>query len=299
MNSRLSLLVPFLIFGCHRSEEISPTQGHLTVFATESTARLITYEAEEFHRTYPTVTVTVHPVSTREAIVLLLNDSASAVATDRPLNAEERSVVDAADLPVMETRIGEDALVVIVHPENMIPNILLSDLEKILTGQIRTWSQIEGSDLRGDIRLGLTGRNSGVYELLRHHFFRIDTISVSGVYPSQTDIIRYVSEDSHGIGIVSLSSLKTASDVPGKRLIRAVGLATSPGAAAVVASQSSVFLKSYPLSFSLFLYVRERKAGPGSGFATFARSLPGQKIIQDWGILPVEIPSRPIQIVEQ
>lgn len=290
-----------LFLGCSAAERESPTRGNLTLLASESLAPLMNQEAFEFHRIYPGINVTVLPALTREAIVALFTDTIKAAATDRPLNEEEVSVMTNAKLPIMETKIGEDALVVLVNRKNGLSQLSLTDLGRILSGGITHWDQIPSSGRKGSIQLSLTKRNSGIYELLEKHFFRLERgINIQVPTSSQEAVIEEVKRNPSTLGIVSFSFFKSTG-VTAASALRSLQIAGQPdsGRGPVSPSQQAISSKEYPLSYPVYLYVKEDKAGPGSGFASFLTSQPGQKIIQNAGILPVKIPSRPVQLVQE
>lgn len=290
-----------LFLGCSAPERESPTQGNLTLLASESLTPLMSQEAFEFQRIYPGVNITVLPTLTREAIVALFTDTIRAAATDRPLNEEELSVMKNANLPIMETKIGEDALVVLVNKKNGLSQLSVKDLGRILSGDIKHWEQVSQSGRKGNIQLSLTKRNSGVYELLEKHFFRLERgINIHAPTTSARAVMEEVKRNPATLGIVSFSFFKSTGATATSTL-RSLQIAEQPdsGRGPVSPSQQTISSKEYPLSYPLYLYVKEEKAGPGSGFASFLTSQPGQKIIQNAGILPVNIPSRPVQIVQE
>src|SRR5713101_6030723 len=110
----VGIIVLVGVSGCYQPKTETPTSGQLSTLVTESLAPLMQKEAEEFHRLYPNATVTILPASTRDAVVQMLNDSVRLIIIDRPLNAEERGVAERYGIEVVQTKIAEDALAVIV-----------------------------------------------------------------------------------------------------------------------------------------------------------------------------------------
>lgn len=294
------LLLCFLSLfgGCREIEENTPTSGTVTVLASESIAALIESEANEFHRIYPSATVHVLPVTTREAFVHLLNDSVKAIAVDRPLNNEERSVVASAKLKIAENVVGSDAVVVLVHRSNTLRALSLPLLRDVLSGQITRWEKIPNSGKQGTVHLVLTGRNSGLYEILSGNYGRPENPPQPSVLTeTQTEIIRAVEKDEGSMGMIFFSAYEVY-----RRNTRTSGLKAVPFQlpdTTVHPTQLAIYQKIYPLSLPLYYYTREQKAKTASGFATFIKSLDGQKLIQKAGIVPVTIPSRTIQITQE
>lgn len=284
--------------GCKDKVEHTETAGVATVVASESIASLMKSEADDFHRIYPTVTIHILPAPTREAFVQFLNDSVPAIAVDRPMNEEERYVVATAGLKVVENQIGSDAVVVLVPRSNPVPALTLSSLRDILSGRINRWEKVPGSASQGRIRLVLTGRNSGLYEILTRNYSSPDSAPQPSVLAgTQEEIIRTVERDRLSIGMILFSAYDSY-----RKNTAASGLRVIPFAlpdTTVQPTQQAIYTGTYPLSLPLYFYTREEKGRTASGFATFIRSLEGQKLIQNAGIVPVTIPSRTIQITQE
>src|SRR5574341_1447995 len=174
--------------------EETPTKGNLMLLVTDSHDWVLKEQAEEYSRQYPEVHISVAAVSTREAIVHFLNDSVKSICIDRSLNKEEHEVAAKANFEYAENKIAEDALAIIVHTRNPVKEILYQDVKEILTGVRKSWSQVSSGRGRGPIELVLTGRNSGTYELLQRHFFRIgEDIAISQLLPTQQQVVEYIS----------------------------------------------------------------------------------------------------------
>ena len=274
--------------------EETPTKGNLMLLVTDSHDWVLKEQADEYSRQYPEVHISVAGVSTREAIVHFLNDSVKSICIDRPLNKEELEVAAKANFEYAENKIAEDALAIIVHPQNPLKEILYQDVKEILTGVKKSWSQISSGGGRGTIELVLTGRNSGTYELLQRHFFRIDgNITISQLLPTQQRVVEYISAHPQALGIVSIAAVRNDS---GSVKVLAVESTNMEGERFVRPNQINIYRSLYPLHYSLYLYTSESSTGVAAGFSTFVRSMQGQKIIQNVGLVPVVIPNRVIQI---
>jgi phosphate transport system substrate-binding protein len=299
--SRFAVVCLFAIVACQRTGTQGPPSsisGEITLFTSESVSSLVVREAEEFRRIYPEAHVAIHPTSTRDAIVQLLNDSVKTICIDRPLNEEERKVAVAARIPITENRFAEDALAVVVHPRNGVTELTMSLLKQILTRTLGEWRNVPQSGLAGPVEFVLTGRNSGTFEMLQKRFFNLgDRLQPAVLAGSQEEVLRYITDHPTAIGCVSLASLGT---VPSN--VRIVSIEQSVDSSAerfVQPSQSNLYHSLYPLHYSLYLYTAEPRGGLGAGFSTFVMRIQGQKILQDAGLVPASIPSRTIQITAE
>jgi phosphate transport system substrate-binding protein len=302
--------------GCSREEsETSPTKGHVTAIVSESHLSLFQKEAGEFQRLYEAASITLLPASTREAIVHLVNDSVRVIIVDRALNDEERGVVEKAGIRITETKIAEDALVLVVHQQNPVQNMALGSLKDIVTRKITEWSRVPEA-LRaqpkwsGPIEFVFTGRNSGAYELLAQKFLNLQEDIVPAVVArTQKEVLEYVANHPRAFGIVSAAcfySVTRPQGVPDTttalRLVAVPRADTTAADVFVKVHQYYIHRGIYPFHYGVYVYFTSaptRDAGPELGFTTFVASYPGQKIIQDAGLVPATMPIRVIQTKQE
>lgn len=303
MHWILALVV--ISLGCPPQRTETPTSGTLTVHVTESLAVLIQREADEFQRLYPDAAITIVPVSTRDAIVHLLNDSITCIIVDRRLNEEEREVTEKYNISYVETKIAQDALAVIVNKKNPVQNISLSSLEHILAGKIKQWRSVPEARWAGTIDLVLTRRNSGAYELLATHFFQLNERPlVSIVAENQYDAFKAVAEGERAIGFISLATLQDTLSRPEvlqfREATRVLAVARHDTSRAFhKPHQANVYQELYPLHYPLYLYTTAGYASLASGFSAFITSIHGQKIIQNAGLVPATMPVRLVQTTQE
>lgn len=296
---RNTLLVVLLLLAvsCAQPQEDSPTRGSVLLLTCESQSALMNLQAEEFTRLYPDAHVRVVTTSTRDAIVQLLNDSVTIVCTDRALNAEERSVARRAGLEYTEIRIAEDALALVVHPSNPQAVLGIEQLRSIADGTLQSWDQIPGSTLRGPVRLAITGRNSGTYELLTRRFLALGSDArIQFLADSQRATLGFVGEYPRSLGVVATAALKDT--VAPVRVLRVAWTDSTGRRDTTMLHQANIYQGNYPLHYPVYLYVRKPGRGPMYGFSTFVASAPGQKICLNMGLVPATMPVRLVQLTE-
>jgi phosphate transport system substrate-binding protein len=286
--------------GCGRKErEESATSGDLSVCACESHQELFGEIAGTFSGVYKQAAVSVLGATTREAIVALINDSVKVIVTDRPLNAEERAAVTRGKIDLQEIAVARDAFAVLVNRLNETATFSLESLRGILDGSTADWSQVPGSGLAGPLELVLTDRNSGAYELLKDGFFSLaGDLPVTAVQPSQGEVVRYVARRPQAIGLVSVACYRSpslagvASDSSGTVKPLAFAGVDSTGLQVTHRlHQANIHLGRYPLGYSVYVYFR-KESELAAGFTAFIAGAEGQKIILDWGLVPVTMPVR-------
>jgi phosphate transport system substrate-binding protein len=295
MKQLLLVILVIALGACNRPEEPTTTRGKLFMLVTQSHLPLMKEEAAEFTAEYSKTSVEMAGTTTREAIVAMLNDSVQCICVDRQLNAEEKSVVEKSRLRVSPIRIGRDALVLLVNQENTVKKIKLKTIKGIIEGSISSWRKVPGSSRKGDVELVLTGKNSGVYELLQRRFFHLSKeLALSKIGDTEKQIVDYIGVTPNALGIVSLAAV--VGHPNGVHLLAVESADSLSSGMYVDPSQQNVYEELYPLTYSLYLYLSEERLGVGSGFSTFVMTLMGQKIIQDYGLAPEIVPSRIIQL---
>jgi phosphate transport system substrate-binding protein len=297
MKHAYLFIIPIVIagiIGCNKKTEIAVPDRSM-VLTADPYLPLMRQEVEQYMSLYPQVTMEASSASTREAIVHMLNDSVHSIVIDRQLNDEERQVAQQASIKIVENRIAEDGIAVIVHTQNPVKNITVEAVKNIVSSTVKNWDEVPNAKWTGAIDMVMTGRNSGMYELIHKKIFSIQkTLEPTTIAGDQLEVIRYVSMHPHAVGFVA-ASLVTG----GRKNIKVVPVAAKdpdgtekeyfPG-------QMEIYSSLYPLHYSLYLYNTESKAPAGVGFSALVLSNVGQKIVQKAGLVPAFIPYRTIQL---
>jgi phosphate transport system substrate-binding protein len=301
-----SVIIVLSFAGCTKRQGSDIRHGTLHVLATESHLPLVQQLVSDHRSIYPGVLITVGGASTRGAIVDMINGSAHCIVVDRRLNDEERRAAQKAELIIGETEVARDALVVLVHPQNNVASLSTADLGSILSGKTTLWSKFPGSKLNGAIELCMTGRNSGLYEMVTHNFFTLQKdVPLAAVAASQDSVLQYVAANPEALGMVSFAVWKDTTQSASQRWkknVRAVDLLATDAdgvVSAVKATQRSIFDRVYPLTYSLYIYTSEKTPGTAYGFSAFVGGDIGQRVFLYAGLVPKTMPYRTIQLTQE
>jgi phosphate transport system substrate-binding protein len=292
----LTMLVILIagVCGCKKQTETA-TVSHRLLLAADPYLPLMQQEVDQYISLYPEVKIEVRGASTRGAIVSLLNDSVHSIVVDRQCNEEERQVAQQASLRLVESKIAEDGIAIIVHKQNPISNITTESVHRIITKTATEWMQIAEARWSGPIDFVLTGRNSGMNELLQKRIFPgSKPLEPNTVINSQREVIQYVSEHQHSIGCVAASLL--TDEIVNVKILPLLTKSSDGSEKEYLPRQQEIHESLYPFHYSLYLYNTEAKAAVGLGFSAFVLSNVGQKIFQRSGLVPVSIPYRTIQL---
>jgi phosphate transport system substrate-binding protein len=288
------LVVIACVDGCKKKVETA-TSGYRLLLATDPYLPLMQQEVDQFMSIYPEAKMMVNGTSTREAIVLLLNDSVHSIVIDRQFNEEEQQIVQQSAIRIVENKIAEDGIAMIVHKQNPISNIRAESVRKIVTGDVKDWNQIPEVRWSGNIDLVLTGKNSGMNELLQKKIFSVSKeLQPTALMPNQGEVVKYVSAHPRSVGYVAASLVN--NEMESIKVIPIV-VKTSEGIENIITPrQQEIYDGLYPFHYSLYLYNAETKTSIGMGFSAQVLSNIGQKIIQNAGLVPASIPYRTIQL---
>ena len=282
------------ISGCKKKDETA-TSGHRLLLTADPYVPLIQQEVDQFMSIYPEVKMEVRSASTRGAIVLLLNDSVQSIVIDRQFNEEEQQVIQRAAIKIVENRIAEDGVAIIVHRQNPISSIHIESVRSIVTNTVKDWNQITEAHWSGDIDFVLTSKNSGMYELLQKRIFSVSKpLEPTNVMPNQSDVVKYVSTHPRSVGCVAASLVN--DEIEQIKVIPVLAKSLDGIEKKYVPRQQEIYNTLYPFHYSLYLYNAETKTSVGVGFGALVLSNVGQKIIQRAGLVPASIPYRTIQL---
>ena len=286
------------VAGCQREPGSAVlTKGRLVVECDEAVWPAMQKEAEEFRRQYQESEITVRAVEAREATANFVNDSVRVIVCGRKLNEEETGALKSSKTEFQEYLVARSAVAVIMHGENRLDQVRMGQLDSLFSGVTTRWSHLRG---RPVVDLVVGGIDCSTNEVFRAQVLKGRTLALSATrMKSSAELILHVQNSRAAIGIVSPAWLKGADagvNVPavGSPEWRPDTLGL-PGQYYTPA-QAYVFLGYYPVVANVYIYSREIDRNISLGFIAFVMSGPGQKIIQESGLVPAQVPVRIVQL---
>jgi phosphate transport system substrate-binding protein len=230
----------------------------------------------------------------------MINDSCKVVVMCRDITPAEKKSFEAANLFPISTKIAEDAIAILVNPENPDSTLTIDQLKSILLGKDTAWSQIHESNKTG--KLNVVFDNSGSANarymqdsLLGGQKFASNVFAVK----SNPDVIDYVSKNKNAIGILSVNWISDHDDSTVTNFLKQVkvlGIAKDDHSEAFQPYQSYIKTKDYPFTRSVYMINRQTRPGLGMGFVSFVASDKGQLMILKAGLIPAIAPVRLVHI---
>lgn len=268
------------------------TSATSAIVVDESFRPIVDEELYIFKALYHNVHPTIIYVPENNAVNLLLADSVRVAIMARDLNPGEYKVLNAHNLKPAVSRFAIDAIALIVNQASNDTTITVSEIKKMLNG-----------DTKQDKNIVFDNPNSGLVRYLKE-FSGSNEFKQKNIYAlkSNKEVIQYVGQHPNAIGITDFSWLndpdKDYADAVQKVKIVSVkdDGSQSKYTGYFTPSQSTLALKQYPLTRSLYILNCTGKFGLGMQFAAFMEGDQGQRIILKSGLLPDVIPGREIII---
>ncbi|AJI95271.1 phosphate ABC transporter, phosphate-binding protein PstS [Yersinia ruckeri] len=268
--------------------------GNLSSVGSDTLANLMSLWAEDFNHHYPSINLQIQAAGSSTAPTALAAGAAQLGPMSRPMkSAEIAAFVQRYGYAPLAVPVAVDALVVLVHQDNPLPGLSLSQLDAIYSqnhlcsasNPVNSWAD-----------LGLTGpwaarsierysRNSasGTYG-----YFKLralcggDFRSQVNELPGSASVVQAVAASLNSIGYASIGFRASG--------VRLLPLAES-GHDYVLPTAENVRNGRYPLSRYLYIYVNKAPDQPlellTAVFLSRVLSAEGQDVVSRDGYLPL------------
>lgn len=198
------------------------------------------------------------------------------------------------------TILAKDAVAVIVNNDKKGLKLTLSDLKKILNGQISDFSQIKGSGKSGKINIVFDNQKSSTVVYMQDSILKGDKLSTN-VYAQNTneEVMKYVKNNSNALGVIGVSWISDEADEMAQEFskdISMVEIGKDNDVYFYKPNMGYIAIHKYPLRRLMQSTLREGGPGLGRGFVNFMTSEIGQKIILKSGLVPATVLTRVVEV---
>lgn len=278
----------------------TPTSGEVNVVIDESFQKLFDSQIFTFEAIYKNAKIHASYLPENEALTRMINDSCKVVVMCRDLTDKERKSFEAKNLFPISTKIAEDAIVLLVNPENTDTTLTVAQVKSILTGKDSLWKQLnDKSELEGiNVVFDNAGSANARYmrdTLLEGKDFAKNVFAVK----SNNEVIEYVSSHKNAIGFLSVNWISDMDDSTSTNIlkkVKVVAIAKEEGSKPVKAYQAFIKTKEYPFTRDVYMISRQTRAGLGMGFVSFVAGDKGQLMILKAGLIPAIAPVRLVEV---
>jgi phosphate transport system substrate-binding protein len=287
-----------------RDTKDTPNTGEITVVADETLLPIAEAQAQVFNATYDRARINMRYKSELAAVNDLMNDSTQMIIIGRQLKPEEKAYFESRRLMPQQTKVALDGIALITHKSNRDTALTYQQAVKILRGELTNRKEL-GKGGSTNINLVFDNSNSGTVSFILNEIGATKLPKNAFATQSNTDAIRFVSENEDAIGIIGWSWLSDSDDPKAKAFLEKINvIGITPKHDSLPKGsyrpyQLAMKQNLYPFTRSVYCIVRDRSAGLASGFSRFIFSDIGQKIMLKAGIVPAEEPERIIEIVKK
>ncbi|HEY9534271.1 MAG TPA: substrate-binding domain-containing protein [Mucilaginibacter sp.] len=273
-------------------QEDTVNSGTVNIAADESAQPIVAEEVYIFKHFNEKAHLQILYQTENTVLRRLLNDSVRFAILTRELNPEEKKILTGRTLPPVINRFAIDAVTFIVNEASADTQMTVSDVKKMLNGQIKRNTNIV-----------FDNPNSSLVRYLKDFSGNKD-FKLKNIFAvkNNKEVIKYISQHPQAIGITGFDWLNDPDDdyADAVRKVKIVGIKDESNKKApnqyFKPSQTTLALKQYPFARNLYLVNCTGKMGLASGFGQFILSERGQRIILRSGILPDSLPQREIII---
>ncbi|MEO6305050.1 MAG: substrate-binding domain-containing protein [Bacteroidia bacterium] len=278
----------------------TPTSGEVNIVVDESFQQLFDTQIYTFQSLYENAKVHVNYLPENEAIYRLINDSCKVAVMARDITNEERKKFEYVNLFPISTKIAEDAIALIVNPENNDSTISVQKFKSILLGNDSLWTQLNTNSKLGKINIVFDNAGSANARYMQDTLLQGAAFSKNAfAVKSNHEVIDYVSKNKNAIGVLSVNWISDMDDTVTQNFLKKIKvLAVSKSATeeAFKPFQAYIKTKDYPFVRDVYMINRQTRAGLGMGFVSFVAGQKGQLMILKAGLIPAIAPVRLVEI---
>ena len=283
------------------------SSGVIAIAADASFEPIIQEEIDVFESLYPLAGIVPRYTTEVEAINLLLKDSVRLAVATRTLTEEEMNSFHSRKFYPREIKLATDALALIVNRAN--PDSLLSvrDFRRILTGEAKTWKQVNSNSGLKDIQVVFDNKNSSTVRFTMDSVCGGKPLATENVSALKTNqqVIDFVAKNPAAIGVIGVNWLGNRSDTTNLSFKEEIKvMAVSAGDVATPENsykpyQAYLYYGNYPLARPIYAILNDPRNGLPWGFTSFMTSDKGQRIILKSGLVPATQPVRIVHVKDE
>ncbi|HYE80349.1 MAG TPA: PstS family phosphate ABC transporter substrate-binding protein [bacterium] len=258
----------------------------LTVKGSDTMVLLAQKWAETYMDEHPETAIQVTGGGSGTGIAAILDGTTDIANSSRPIKSSELDAAREKGREVVEHRVAQDALCVVVNAANPVAALSMAQLRAIFTGAVTNWSVVGGDD--APIIVYSRESNSGTYAFFKEHvLLDADFVATAQTLPGTAALATAVTKDRNGIGYGG------AAYFLGNTTTRVVEIKRdkdSPALSPLTADGVNVAVirdLSYPISRYLYCYTLGEPQGAVKEYLDWILSPAGQRIVEELDYVPM------------
>ena len=240
--------------------------------------------AERYQGERENIQISVTGGGSGTGLTALINGTIDIANASRGIKDEEVETAKKNGFEPVEFIVANDAIAVIVHPQNPVSDLTLEQVARIYKGEFNNWQELGGED-RPIVRLSRES-NSGTHVYFLETVIRLGDSKDKSIFsadtlllPSSEGIIAEVSDNPNAIGYDGLGYVTDE--------VKMVGLAPQAGMPYIIPSAATVMNGDYPIARHLFMYTRGQPQGAIKDYLDWILTPEAQEIVTSLGFVPV------------
>lgn len=308
----------FALLSCNRAQITrtdTETSGIAEIVADESFAPIIDQQIMVFEALNSEAYITPVYASEAEAYDLFMKDSVQLIFGTRELTANELQTLKDRKQKARTQIIAVDGVALIVNKANSDTLITVNDLKRIMTGEIRSWKDLNPKSNLGEIAVSFDSPKSSIVRYIKDSVCggqplgdnvkarSADLISydLDSITPNQK-VIDFVASTPNALGIIGVNWISNPGDSTNLSFIDKIRVMSVTNESKAFSDNTykpfpyQLALKKYPLRRDLYVIISDVRGGLPSGFVKFVAGDQGQRIILKSGLYPGTSPTRLVRI---
>ena len=260
------------------------TEAYIENKGSDTLVNLALAWAERYQELNTDVQISVTGGGSGTGFAALINGTIDIANASREIKTEEIDQAEASGFTPVEFVVANDAIAVIVHPDNPVSELTLEQVSRIYKGEVNNWQEVGGED-RPIVRLSRE-TNSGTHVYFLETVIRLGSKEDTSIFaadtlllPSSEGIIAEVSDNPNAIGYDGLGYI--TEDV------KKIALEADNNGEYILPSVETVKNESYPVSRYLYMYTHGEPAGAIKIYLDWVMGSEAQEIVTELGFVPI------------
>ncbi len=270
------------------------TSGAISFASDESFSPIIEENREVFEHERPQAHLTPLYMSEGEGMELLMKDSIQLLITARKFHPAELQDFNERQFRPVSIPFAYDGMALIINRGNTDSCITVNDVRRVLSGEVKTWNEINPGSRLGDIEVVFDNKRSSmvrycVDSVLQGKSFGDNTVAAK----TSADVIDYVEKTPNAIGVIGsnwLNDKRDTTNTTWNKKITVMSVSKKDKATEMNSWKPyQVYLLDgrYPFVRTLYALLNDPYHGLPWAFAHFLEMPKGQLIILKSGLLPM------------
>ncbi len=322
------LLTLFVTFGscgdAHKGafRTDTKTSGRAKIVADGTLAPVVQELVNVFESTNAEALVFPTYTDYKNAYSLFMKDSIRLLIGPRELSDNEKIIIKDRKQILQSLKVAVDGIALIVNKENTDTLITIANIKKIMTGEIRSWKELNPNSSLGDIAVYFDSPSSSTVKYIKDSICKGDNIGdnvqaitndVEEYIPSKESpnqlVLNHIAKTPNAIGVIGVNWISNPTDELKWTFVDKINVmnvsvedvATKENSYPPLPYQMALRISpgyegGYPLTREIFMIMSDPSGGLPSGFYDFAAKDRGQRLIYRAGLLPSRAQIRMVRI---